>query len=268
MYLYLFVTTKYSVSSSTALLMSIKLFLSYNQSCYCKYSYCTHHVCEKNYILISVSKDDMEKLRQALKTLSEAEKQLRVSNDKMTWLTAALLQLAPDKQYILPSSSPSTSLNRGLLTRPEGDMARNSAMDHSEIYAGTHGLPRGSDLGNQQYRDVNLVAGSSNNMVSNYHAGRRPGEHTPDSHVLSTGANRVNGGSRYSKTDSEMIWQVVLDNVQSDSLRKLLAREGRLISVSLGTGKIHSTKYIYNCNISKMSCFHLILLVMQLQLSN
>jgi hypothetical protein len=29
----------------------------------------------------------------------------------------------------------------------------------------------------------------------------------------------------------------VLENVQSDSLRRLLAREGRLISVSLGTGK-------------------------------
>ena len=73
----------------------------------------------------------MEKLRQALKTLSEAEKQLRVSNDKMTWLTAALLQLAPDKQYILPSSSTSASLNQGLLTRAEGDVARNSAVDRS-----------------------------------------------------------------------------------------------------------------------------------------
>jgi DNA polymerase III gamma/tau subunit len=204
--------------------------LSYNQSFQCKYLYPPHH-CEKNYILISVSKDDMEKLRQALKTLSEAEKQLRVSNDKMTWLTAALLQLAPDKQYVLPSSSPSTSLNQGLFTRPEGDIARNSAMDHSDIYAGAHGLARASDLGNKQYRDANLVAGSSNNMASNYHAGRRPGEHTPDNHVLPTGA------TRYGKIDSEMIWQAVLENVQSDSLRRLLAREGRLISVSLGTGK-------------------------------
>jgi len=254
MYSYLFVTTKYSVSSILHYLC-LSSFSSLTISPVTANIHIEHITfVKKNYILISVSKDDMEKLRQALKTLSEAEKQLRVSNDKMTWLTAALLQLAPDKQYILPSSSPSTSLNQGLLTRPEGDIARNSAMDHSEIYAGTHGLPRASDLGNQQYRDVNLVAGSSNNMASNYHAGRRPGEHTPESHVLSTGATRVNGGSRYSKTDSEMIWQAVLDNVQSDSLRKLLAREGRLISVSLGTGQIHSTKYFYNCNISKMSC--------------
>uniref|UniRef100_A0A0A9GXG7 STICHEL DnaA-N-like alpha-beta domain-containing protein n=1 Tax=Arundo donax TaxID=35708 RepID=A0A0A9GXG7_ARUDO len=152
----------------------------------------------------------------------------------MTWLTAALLQLAPDKQYILPTSSMSASLNQGLHTCAEGDIGRNSAIDHSEIYAGPHGLPRASDLGNQQYRNVNLGVGSSN-MESNYHGGRRAGQHTPDSHLLSTSATRVNEGSKYSKTDSEMIWQAVLENVQSDSLRKLLAKEGRLISVSLGT---------------------------------
>ncbi|KAF3322013.1 hypothetical protein FCM35_KLT14229 [Carex littledalei] len=52
---------------------------------------------------LTLSKEDTERLRQALKVLSEAEKQLRVSTDKITWLTAALLQLAPDAHYILPS---------------------------------------------------------------------------------------------------------------------------------------------------------------------
>lgn len=59
------------------------------------------------FCIVLVSKEDTERLRQALKVLSEAEKQLRVSNDKITWLTAALLQLAPDAHYILPSPSPS-----------------------------------------------------------------------------------------------------------------------------------------------------------------
>lgn len=59
----------------------------------------------------SLSKEDMEKLRLALKTLSEAEKQLRMSNDKLTWLTAALLQLAPDQQYVLPASSVENSIH-------------------------------------------------------------------------------------------------------------------------------------------------------------
>ncbi|CAA7014115.1 unnamed protein product [Microthlaspi erraticum] len=58
-----------------------------------------------------LSKEDMEKLRQALKTLSESEKQLRVSNDKLTWLTAALLQLAPDQRYLLSSADASFNRN-------------------------------------------------------------------------------------------------------------------------------------------------------------
>ncbi|CAN1283483.1 Protein STICHEL-like 3 [Linum perenne] len=70
-----------------------------------------------------MSKEEMEKLRQALKTLSEAEKQLRMSNDKLTWLTAALLQLAPDQQYLLPSSSTEPSFSHSPLTARQ-DMTR------------------------------------------------------------------------------------------------------------------------------------------------
>uniref|UniRef100_A0ACD5U1E6 Uncharacterized protein n=1 Tax=Avena sativa TaxID=4498 RepID=A0ACD5U1E6_AVESA len=182
----------------------------------------------------TLSKEDMEKLRQALKTLSEAEKQLRVSNDKMTWLTAALLQLAPDKQYILPSSSTSTSF-QGLPTYPEGYIARNSTTDNNDIYGGPHGLSRGSDRENQQY--------------STYHGGRRPREHTPDGYKLSTSTSRVNEGSKCSKTDNELIWQAVLESVQSDSLKKMMATEGRLISVSLGTAP--TVQLMFNSRVNK-----------------
>ncbi|GFP96961.1 protein stichel-like 3 [Phtheirospermum japonicum] len=84
----------------------------------------------------ALSKEDMEKLRQALKTLSEAEKQLRVSNDRMTWLTAALLQLAPDQQYMLPSSdtsfhqSPLVVNNASLREKPRKSNAGNSNNVH------------------------------------------------------------------------------------------------------------------------------------------
>jgi len=159
-----------------------------------------------------VSKEDMEKLRQALKTLSEAEKQLRVSSDKTTWLTAALLQLAPDKQYLLPSSSTSTSLNHGVLVGsfPDRDMARTSAIEHKGNMAGT------------SYGD------------------RRTVEHTENGHMLSTSSVRANGVTKHRKTENEMIWQAVLESIQSDTLRKMMAKEARLSSVSLGTGKVLS----------------------------
>ncbi|CAN1283493.1 Protein STICHEL-like 3 [Linum perenne] len=73
-----------------------------------------------------MSKEEMEKLRQALKTLSEAEKQLRMSNDKLTWLTAALLQLAPDQQYLLPSSSTEPSFSHKTAVAPQRSSGRPS----------------------------------------------------------------------------------------------------------------------------------------------
>lgn len=58
----------------------------------------------------TLSKEEMNRLRQALRTLSEAEKQLLLSNDRTTWLTAAMLQLAPDTMRTFHNSSSGTSV--------------------------------------------------------------------------------------------------------------------------------------------------------------
>ncbi|CAO2194597.1 unnamed protein product [Urochloa humidicola] len=169
----------------------------------------------------SLSKEDMEKLRQALKTLSEAEKQLRVSSDKTTWLTAALLQLAPDKQYLFPSSSTSTSLNHGGLTGsfPDRNMARTSAIEHK------------------------------GNVVGTSYGERRTVEHAENGHVLSSSSVRGNEGTRHRKTENEMIWQAVLESIQSDTLRKMMAKEARLSSVSLGTAP--TVQLIFSSRVNK-----------------
>lgn len=46
------------------------------------------------------AKEEQQRLREALKVLAEAEKQLRAATDKATWLTAALLQFAPDRSFV------------------------------------------------------------------------------------------------------------------------------------------------------------------------
>ncbi|XP_061342730.1 protein STICHEL-like 4 isoform X2 [Gastrolobium bilobum] len=84
-----------------------------------------------------LSKEDMEKLRQALKTLSEAEKQLRMSNDKLTWLTAALLQLAPDQQYVLPTSS-DNSFNHSPLALKNADGREAARIGGNPIFGKNH----------------------------------------------------------------------------------------------------------------------------------
>uniref|UniRef100_A0A804NDZ6 Protein STICHEL-like 3 n=1 Tax=Zea mays TaxID=4577 RepID=A0A804NDZ6_MAIZE len=169
----------------------------------------------------TLSKEDMEKLRQALKTLSEAEKQLRVSSDKTTWLTAALLQLAPDKQYLLPSSSTSTSLNHGVLVGPFPDR-------------GVGRAPAVENKGN--------LAGTS-------YGEKRTVEHTENGHVLSTSSVRANEGTKLRKAENEMVWQAVLESIQSDTLRKMMAKEARLNSISLGTEP--TVQLIISSHISK-----------------
>jgi DNA polymerase III gamma/tau subunit len=104
--------------------------------------------------LYLVSKEDTERLRQALKVLSEAEKQLRVSNDKITWLTAALLQLAPDAHYVLPTPPD----KRG---RPRA--SHNPAYIQSEIVeveeAQEHGLASQNGSRGQVTCQLSLVKG-------------------------------------------------------------------------------------------------------------
>ncbi|CAI0560868.1 unnamed protein product [Linum tenue] len=169
-----------------------------------------------------MSKEEMEKLRQALKTLSEAEKQLRMSNDKLTWLTAALLQLAPDQQYLLPSSEP--SLNHSPLPGRRDTTTRNAEMTpHSE-----RSLP--SQHPNRL--DKELPARTSIDQHGNR---------------LKNGANmemrrQIPGKSHMGY---EEIWIEVLENIQMKGLRDFLYQEGSLISVTFGPGTTTSLVHCF-----------------------
>ncbi|KFK28553.1 hypothetical protein AALP_AA7G011300 [Arabis alpina] len=140
-----------------------------------------------------ISKEDMEKLRQALKTLSEAEKQLRVSNDKLTWLTAALLQLAPDQNYLLQrSSTADTSINRSPLP-----LENNGGRESSD-----HHLDPSSDAA----------------------AGEK-----------SSGVDRRRGDGRKNRPAVEEIWLEVIEKLRVNGLKEFLYKEGRIVSLNLGS---------------------------------
>ncbi|KAE8719888.1 Protein STICHEL-like 3 [Hibiscus syriacus] len=171
-----------------------------------------------------LSKEDMEKLRQALKTLSEAEKQLRMSNDKLTWLTAALLQLAPDQQYILPTSSGGTSSHHSPLLLSDADR-------RDELRNGSRGLPKNS-------RSENLHAGNSGdfgtNMVNGIHFDKKrqalPGMAPQQTSTAPTVRQNLVKNCK----GLEEIWFQVLEKILVSSLKEFLYQEGKLISVSFG----------------------------------
>lgn len=180
----------------------------------------------------------MEKLRQALKTLSEAEKQLRMSNDKLTWLTAALLQLAPDQQYMLPTSSDNSFNHSPLaLNNPDGREAARRTSTSVEI-------PHKERRLSMDARIENLHAGSSaDGMTKGFSsdnkrlavAGFAPQQ--ASSHV--TDMVRMNDRQAFGKNRKgiEEIWLEVLDRIQVNGLKELLYQEGKLISVSFGAGE-------------------------------
>ena len=168
-----------------------------------------------------VSKEDMKKLRHALKTLSEAEKQLRMSNDRLTWLTAALLQLAPDQQYNLPSSSAETGFNQSPLALNTADGShrlRSSYVQQTDIPNNSQDREENDGVGMIPQRTFS-VAGR-NNSVKNRHP------------------------SEKFHREIEDIWLEVLEKIHIKSIREFLYQEGQLVGVSFGAG-----------NISNKHCF-------------
>ncbi|KAL8140519.1 hypothetical protein V2J09_006540 [Rumex salicifolius] len=191
----------------------------------------------------TLAKEDMEKLRQALKTLSEAEKQLRTSNDKLTWLTAALLQLAPDRQYMLPN----TSFNHSPLVL--NDKVRRQAARKSDVGQSVMSYGIGLDSRNDR-----LHAGSSGDVhgVTKFNASSVDRRKHSSSRIMSqqissvnTDAERVKGRKSISKSCSEIdeIWLDVLDKIQISCIKEFLYQEGKLISVSYSTAPTVHLKF-------------------------
>lgn len=67
------------------------------QSCLCSYT--------NYYFLVILAEADLQQLNNALKILSETEKQLRASKNQTTWLTVALLQLSSAPSFNANNSS-------------------------------------------------------------------------------------------------------------------------------------------------------------------
>ncbi|KAL6553287.1 hypothetical protein OROGR_007129 [Orobanche gracilis] len=190
-----------------------------------------------------LSKEDMEKLRQALKTLSEAEKQLRVSNDRMTWLTAALLQLVPDQQYMLPSSSTDTSFHHSPL------VLKNDSSSREKPRKSNAGIPTSqAAISANVYYNEKLKGVIASN--GNGHGGGG-GVNSQQAYVASNGKNRINNDQSHGvfRKEIEEIWLRVLGNIPIDSLKEFMYREGKLVSVSYGAAP--TVRLLFNSQITK-----------------
>ncbi|TQD69732.1 hypothetical protein C1H46_044734 [Malus baccata] len=170
----------------------------------------------------------MEKLRQALKTLSEAEKQLRMSNDKLTWLTAALLQLAPDQQYMLPSSSGNASFHHSPLAL--NNVGGRSAVRKDSEQGGMPNYEKGLPT------NVRNSVSSGKGMISDRKRHAASGMASQQTATGSAEMVRVKGKQIHGKSHKgiEEVWLEVLEKIPYNRIKEFLYQEGKLTSVSFG----------------------------------
>lgn len=185
----------------------------------------------------TLSKEDMEKLRQALRTLSEAEKNLRLSTDKLTWLTAALLQIVPDQHHVMPCSLIDTNYNQTPLfinSIDERLEVGNTVKEGNEEFYSNGELNRITGLDSMQ---VNHKI-NNNNIWGKEHFefaqnGKEHLGHSPKA-IWSTEEKSTYRLGKSCKS-YEKLWREVIENIQSDALKLFLSQEGRLDSVCLGS---------------------------------
>lgn len=171
-----------------------------------------------NYYL--VTETEVERLKQALKLLSESEKQLRVSSERSTWFTATLLQLG-----CVPSSDP-TPLGSG-----RRQSSRTTDDDMSATFKDIYFQKQKVDT--QHYEPQKSTPLKPN--------------HTSSSNSLEDAVlpmrQLINGDdlsvSRHDVINSSIlddIWARCIDKCHSKTLRQLLHTHGNLVSVSEDEG--------------------------------
>lgn len=150
-------------------------------------------------------REEQQRLRQALMVLAECEKQLRASSDRPTWLTAALLQFAPDRSY-LPSSVDTSKAPSPVKFDTPGHQPRTprqlpppqpSARKHSQK-SFTSSFQAGQKLDEEKVAVGRILASPSGNQM-------------------------------------EQIWVRVLDGCRSNVLRQLLSSHGTLVALSVAS---------------------------------
>ncbi|GAB2214678.1 hypothetical protein Droror1_Dr00019038 [Drosera rotundifolia] len=193
----------------------------------------------------ALPKEDVEKLRQALKTLSVAEKQLRLSNDKLTGLTAALLQLDPNQQYVLPTSSTCSTSNDSPLYRNAGLAAQGGSIENFE-FCGDNGIRKHAERSN----DVHYGWKASGSAG---HGRNHDGVGISFEQISALDADTDRFGRRQTsckaQSEIEEIWLEVLDSIRVRSIKEFMYKEGQLISVSYTAAP--TVKLFFSSSVTK-----------------
>ncbi|KAJ8754860.1 hypothetical protein K2173_015372 [Erythroxylum novogranatense] len=178
----------------------------------------------------SLNEVELEKLKHALKLLSDAEKQLRVSSDRSTWFTATLLQLGSVPSPEITQSSSSRRQSSRTTDDDPSSASRDAALYKQKSDA--HNLSHISGYPASLYKILN---GKSSHEEEHIFNGKPPHKKPMRSHTSSASwedemITSDGFGSRNLELDD--IWSKCIDRCHSKTLRQLLHAHGKLLSIS------------------------------------
>lgn len=193
----------------------------------------------------AVSEEELERLRFALQILSDAEKQLRASsNDRTTWLTAALLQLGPARPCSVALSTSGTSA----ATSPVVKTSSNGTRQVLKVINGKN-IHKSTVKGCSQKKSYPLTAMKCGNRSSrsSFEVQVHPEDTSNLSSAVCKDPSRAETGgdsmtsNRKKATlvgpgNLESIWWNVLERCKSPAIRQLLQSHGKLLAVSISAG--------------------------------
>ncbi|XVF75108.1 hypothetical protein PTKIN_Ptkin13bG0161500 [Pterospermum kingtungense] len=186
----------------------------------------------------ALTEAELERLKDALKLLSEAEKQLRVSSERSTWFTATLLQLG---SLPSPDLSHSGSSRRQSSKTTEDDPSSTSREATAyKLKLGTQYMPWKSTSPASFHKSVNGNTIHQREIVSRVDG---YGSNCKPSHgrIMDSGAlpascdNNLSGNMVLACRNSEKlddIWAKCIDKCHSKTLRQLLHSHGKLLSLA------------------------------------
>ncbi|OVA15476.1 DNA polymerase III [Macleaya cordata] len=186
----------------------------------------------------SLTEAELERLKQALKLLSEAERQLRVSNERSTWFTAALLQLGsvPSPHHTHSSSSRKQS-SKTTEDEPSGSSRevyarkkKSDALQRRWNSTSSALMPRPHD-GDSSSQSESLLMVDASNFAARSTSNRLvEGGESAAIHGDTVAGNRV---CRYISSEKlDDIWEMCIDRCHSKTLKQLLHAHAKLVSIS------------------------------------
>ncbi|KAL2939481.1 Protein STICHEL [Bienertia sinuspersici] len=196
----------------------------------------------------SLSETELEKLKHALKLLSDSEKQLRISSERSTWFTATLLQLGSvtSPEFTLSGSSKkqsSKTTEEDPSTASRDASGRKQASDSLYMIRRSPSPPLFSAEGNQNSgfpEGSRMLTGA---MYSNAKATHKRSVNSIDStasHDDFVGGSRNMGQANMDGLDE--LWLQCIDKCHSKTLKQLLHCHGRLLSIAEAEAEAEGVK--------------------------